>query len=61
VSAFSNLAKETNTVLLPSDTGNMSNMVAQVCICVSNIIVQVCICVSNIIVQVCICVSNIIV
>ncbi|KAF6021937.1 STOML2 [Bugula neritina] len=29
VSAFSNLAKETNTVLLPSDTGNMSNMVAQ--------------------------------
>ncbi|XP_067935188.1 stomatin-like protein stl-1 [Watersipora subatra] len=29
VSAFSNLAKESNTVLLPSDTGNMSNMVAQ--------------------------------
>ena len=30
VKAFSNLAKETNTVLLPSDTGNMSSMVSQV-------------------------------
>jgi len=31
VSAFGNLAKEGNTILLPSNTGEVSNMVAQVC------------------------------
>merc|ERR1719357_2193584 len=29
VSAFSNLAKESNTILLPSNTGNISSMVTQ--------------------------------
>lgn len=33
VSAFSNLAKESNTILLPSNTGDISGMVTQVCIC----------------------------
>lgn len=31
MSAFSNLAKETNTILLPSNTGDISGMVSQVC------------------------------
>lgn len=30
VSAFSNLAKESNTVLLPTNTGDISSMVTQV-------------------------------
>lgn len=30
VSAFSNLAKESNTILLPSNTGDISGMVTQV-------------------------------
>lgn len=30
VSAFSNLAKESNTILLPSNTGDVGGMVAQV-------------------------------
>lgn len=30
VSAFSKLAKESNTILLPSSTGDISGMVAQV-------------------------------
>uniref|UniRef100_A0AAR2JS41 Stomatin-like protein 2, mitochondrial n=1 Tax=Pygocentrus nattereri TaxID=42514 RepID=A0AAR2JS41_PYGNA len=30
VSAFSNLAKESNTIILPSNTGDISNMVTQV-------------------------------
>lgn len=30
VSAFSNLAKESNTVLLPTSTGDVSGMVTQV-------------------------------
>jgi C-terminal region of band_7 len=30
VAAFSNLAKESNTLLLPSNTGDVSNMVSQV-------------------------------
>lgn len=30
VSAFSNLAKESNTVLLPTNTGDISGMVTQV-------------------------------
>ena len=33
VSAFSNLAKQSNTVLLPTNTGDISGMVSQVCIC----------------------------
>uniref|UniRef100_A0A667WZ99 Stomatin-like protein 2, mitochondrial n=1 Tax=Myripristis murdjan TaxID=586833 RepID=A0A667WZ99_9TELE len=33
VSAFSKLAKETNTVLLPSRAGDISGMVTQVCMC----------------------------
>lgn len=32
VSAFSNLAKQSNTILLPSNTGDISGMVSQVCI-----------------------------
>ena len=31
VSAFGNLAKTNNTVILPSNTGDVSSMVAQVC------------------------------
>jgi len=31
IAAFSNLAKETNTVLLPSNSGDISGMVSQVC------------------------------
>ena len=31
VSAFSNLAKTGNTVLLPTNTGDVSSMVSQVC------------------------------
>lgn len=31
VEAFSNLAKETNTVILPSSAGDASSMVTQVC------------------------------
>ena len=30
IAAFSNLAKETNTVLLPSNSGDISGMVSQV-------------------------------
>lgn len=30
VSAFSNLAKESNTILLPTNTGDISGMVTQV-------------------------------
>ena len=30
IAAFSNLAKETNTVLLPSNSGDVSSMVSQV-------------------------------
>lgn len=30
VSAFSNLAKESNTILLPTNTGDISGMVSQV-------------------------------
>lgn len=33
VSAFSNLAKESNTILLPSNSGDISGMVTQVCLC----------------------------
>lgn len=32
MSAFSNLAKESNTILLPSNTGDISGMVSQVCL-----------------------------
>lgn len=32
VSAFSNLAKQSNTILLPSNTGDISGMVTQVCV-----------------------------
>lgn len=32
VSAFSNLAKQSNTILLPTNTGDISGMVSQVCI-----------------------------
>jgi len=31
VEAFSNLAKKSNTVLLPANTGDVSSMVTQVC------------------------------
>ena len=31
VGAFSNLAKTNNTMILPSNTGDVSSMVAQVC------------------------------
>lgn len=34
VQAFSKLAKTTNTILLPEKTGDVSSMVAQVCLCV---------------------------
>uniref|UniRef100_A0A667XGG6 Stomatin-like protein 2, mitochondrial n=1 Tax=Myripristis murdjan TaxID=586833 RepID=A0A667XGG6_9TELE len=44
VSAFSKLAKETNTVLLPSRAGDISGMVTQVCMCLY-ILVCVCVCV----------------
>jgi len=30
IAAFSNLAKETNTVLLPANSGDVSGMVSQV-------------------------------
>uniref|UniRef100_A0A6Q2XK35 Stomatin-like protein 2, mitochondrial n=1 Tax=Esox lucius TaxID=8010 RepID=A0A6Q2XK35_ESOLU len=33
VSAFANLAKESNTILLPSNSGDISGMVTQVCVC----------------------------
>uniref|UniRef100_A0A8C8HVM0 Stomatin-like protein 2, mitochondrial n=1 Tax=Oncorhynchus tshawytscha TaxID=74940 RepID=A0A8C8HVM0_ONCTS len=33
VSAFSKLAKESNTILLPSNSGDISGMVTQVCLC----------------------------
>ena len=43
IAAFSNLAKETNTILLPSNSGDVSSMVSQVntithcrCVCLSN-------------------------
>lgn len=32
VSAFSNLAKQSNTILLPSNTADVSGMVTQVCV-----------------------------
>ena len=32
VGAFSNLAKTNNTMILPSNTGDVTSMVAQVCI-----------------------------
>ena len=34
VQAFSQLAKTSNTLLLPEKTGDVSSMVAQVCACV---------------------------
>ena len=44
--AFKSLAKTSNTVLLPEKTGDVSSMVAQVCLykCVVESVCVVCVC-----------------